>query len=158
MNWNLIIFVHPNIGFINCSGITFLIPQTPHRHHINAVIPLIRKIVHFCKNNHKQLKTNELQKYKFSHLGTWHDFIWELGRFLFGNLAKCHSSSWRIFVRRVGEIFKTQKNNAPFHQIVVLLSAHIRWTASCLAVTQSDKEVSKSRVPKSLSQKTKNHD
>ena len=96
-----------------------------------------------------------MQKYKFSHLGTWPIFIWELGSISFGNLAQFRLGTWQKPARRVGEIFKTQKNNAPFHQIVVLLSAQIRWTASCLAVTQSDKEVSKSRVPKSRSPEVK---
>ena len=44
--------------------------------------------MYYCKNNHKQLKTSELQKYKFSHLGTWPIFVWELGKKLFGELAK----------------------------------------------------------------------
>lgn len=56
-----------------------------------------------------------MQKYKFSHLGTWHDFIWELGRFLLGNLAKSEA--------KLHAFSKSKRIILPFHQIVVLLSA-----------------------------------
>jgi len=37
------------------------------------------------------------------YLGIWHVFVWELGKILFGKLARFRLGGWRIFIWEVGE-------------------------------------------------------
>ena len=114
-------------------------PQTPHRHHINAVIHLIREISSFLIKLHQINVFQQITKTSILlfgnlarfHLGTWHDFIWEFGRFLFGNLAKSGT--------KLHAFPKCKRINLPIPpNYRTFVRQIIAWTASYLAVTRSD--------------------